>query len=156
MVFSCNPRVPFRQSVSRTLSTIKLHYIQMTSQWPVSKGFPQSTLLYLSEICNSVNHPFPSAVAGSFLSALLLQSLSCVWLFANPWFTACQASLCYLPEFAQTHVHWVSDASQSSHSLSSPSSPAFNLSQHQGLFQWVSSLHLVAKVLELQLQHQSF
>ena len=53
-----------------------------------------------------------------------------------------------LPEFNQTHVHWVSDAIQPSHSLSSPSSPAFNLSQHQGLFQWVSSSHQVAKVLE--------
>ena len=50
----------------------------------------------------------------------------------------------------------VSDAIQPSHSLSSPSPPAFNLSQHQGLFQWVSSSHEVAKVLEFQLQHQSF
>ena len=48
------------------------------------------------------------------------------------------------------------DAIQPSHPLSPPSPPAFNLSQHQGLFQWVSSLHQVAKVLELQLQHQSF
>ena len=62
----------------------------------------------------------------------------------------------YLPEFAQIHVHWVDDATQPSHPLSSPSSPAFNLCQHQGLFKWVSSLHLVAKVLEFQLQHQSF
>ena len=61
-----------------------------------------------------------------------------------------------LPESAQTYVHWVGDAIQPSHPLSSPSPPAFNLSQHQGLFQWVSSLHQVAKVLEFQLQHQSF
>ena len=61
-----------------------------------------------------------------------------------------------LPELAQTHFHQVSDAIQPSHPLSSPSPPAFNLSQHQGLFQWVSSLHQVAKVLEFQLQHQSF
>ena len=61
-----------------------------------------------------------------------------------------------LPEFTQTHVHWVADAIQPSHPLSSPSPPAFNLSQHQGLFKWVSSLHQVAKVLEFQLQHQSF
>ena len=52
-----------------------------------------------------------------------------------------------LPELAQTHVHRVSDAIQPSHPLSSPSPPAFNLSQHQGLFQWVSSLHQVAKLL---------
>ena len=61
-----------------------------------------------------------------------------------------------LPELAQTHVHWVSDAIQPSHPLSSPYPPALNLSQHQGLFQWVSSSHQVTKVLEFQLQHQSF
>ena len=61
-----------------------------------------------------------------------------------------------LPEFTQTHVHWVGDAIQPSHPLSSPSPPALNLSQNQGLFQWLNSLHEVAKVLEFQLQHQSF
>ena len=61
-----------------------------------------------------------------------------------------------LPEFTQTRVHWVSDAIQPSHPLSSPSPPALNLSQHQGLFQWVSSLYEVAKILEFQLQRQSF
>ena len=61
-----------------------------------------------------------------------------------------------LPEFTQTHVHRVSDAIQPSHPLSSASPPAFNLSQHQGLFQGVSSSHQMAKVLEFQLQHQSF
>ena len=60
-----------------------------------------------------------------------------------------------LPESTQTHVHWVSDAIQPSHPLSSPSSPAPNPSQHQGLSQWVSSPHQVAKVLEFQLQVQS-
>ena len=58
-----------------------------------------------------------------------------------------------LPELAQIHVHWVGDAIQPSHPLLSPSSPAFSLSQHQGLFQWVSSLHQVIKDLELQLHH---
>ena len=61
-----------------------------------------------------------------------------------------------LLEFTQTHVHWVSDAIQPSHPLSSPSAPASHPSKHQGLFQWVSSSHQVAKVLEFQLQHQSF
>ena len=61
-----------------------------------------------------------------------------------------------LQEFAQTPVHRVSDAIQPSHPLLSPSPPDFNLSQHQDLFQWVSSSHQVARVLELQLQHQSF
>ena len=59
-----------------------------------------------------------------------------------------------LLELAQTHVHQVSDAMQPSNPLSSPSPPVFSLSQHQGLFQWVNSLHQAAKVLELQL-HQS-
>ena len=62
----------------------------------------------------------------------------------------------FLPRFAQTHVHWVSDTIQSSHPLFPPSPPALNLSQNWGLFQWVNSSHQVAKVLELQLQQQSF
>ena len=61
----------------------------------------------------------------------------------------------HLPEFAQTHVHWVADAIQPSRPLSSPSLPAFNLSRHQGLFHWVGSSHQVARLLELQLHHQS-
>ena len=61
-----------------------------------------------------------------------------------------------LPEFTQTHVHRVGDAIQPSHPLSSPSPPSPNPSQHQGLFQSVKSSHEVAKVLEFQLQHQSF
>ena len=57
-----------------------------------------------------------------------------------------------LPELAQAHVHWVGDAIQPSHPLSSPSPPAFNLSQDQGLFKWVSSFHQVAKVLPMNIQ----
>ena len=60
----------------------------------------------------------------------------------------------YLPEFGQTHVHWVGDTIQPSQPLSPPSLPALKLAQHQSLFQWVRSLHQVAKVLEL--QHQFF
>ena len=86
-----------------------------------------------------------------------VQSLSHVWL--------CDTMNCNmpglpvhhkLPEFTQTHAHCVSDTIQPSHPLSSPSPPVPNPSQHQGLFQWVNSLHEVAKVLEFQLQHQSF
>ena len=61
-----------------------------------------------------------------------------------------------LLEFTQTHVHWVGDGIQPSHPLLSPYPHTFNLSQHQGLFKWVRSLHQVAKVSEFQLQHQSF
>ena len=70
-----------------------------------------------------------------------VQSLSRVRLFATPWTAACQASLSITnpSEFTQIHVHWVGDAIQPSHPLLSPSSPAFNLSQHQDLFKWVSS-----------------
>ena len=79
--------------------------------------------------------------------------------------TLCDLMDCSMPglpvhhqllELTQTHVHCIGDAIQPSHPLSSPSLPAFNLSQHQGLFKRVISLHQVAKVLELQLQHQSF
>jgi len=79
--------------------------------------------------------------------------------------TLCNPMDCSMPgflvhhqllELTQTHVHQVGDAIQPSHPLSPSSPPAFNLSQHQGLFQWVSSSHQVAKVLEFQLQLQSF
>ena len=77
------------------------------------------------------------------------------WLFATPWPVAPVLPVHHqLPDSTQTHVHWVGDATQPSHPLSSPS-PSFHLFQHQSLFQWVSSSRQVAKVLELQLQHQS-
>ena len=82
-----------------------------------------------------------------------VQAHSRVWFFATPWTAAHHHQL---PELTQTHVHWVSDAMQLSHPLLSLYPPTFNLSQHQSLFQWVSSSHQVAKVLEFQLQHQSF
>ena len=86
------------------------------------------------------------------------QLLNCVYLSVTPM--DCSMSgfpvLHYLSQFTQTRVHWVGDAIQPSHPLSSSSLPALNLSQHQGLFQWVGSLHQVPKVLELQLQCQSF
>ena len=87
-----------------------------------------------------------------------VQLLSCVQLFCDPMNLSIPDNPVYhqLPESTHTHVHWVSDAIQPSHPLPSPSRPALNLSQHQGLFQWVSSSHQVAKVLEFQLQHQSF
>ena len=88
------------------------------------------------------------------------QSVSSV---AQLWSTLCKPMSCstpglpvhhQFPEFTQTHFHWVADAIQPS--SAGPSPPAFSLSQHQGLFQWVSSSHQVAKVLEFQRQHQSF
>ena len=87
-----------------------------------------------------------------FIQFSSVQSLSCVQLcycmdYRMPGLPVCHQLL----EFTQTHVHWVGDAIQPSHPLSSPSPPTLNLSQHQGLFQWVNSSHEVAKVLEFQL-----
>ena len=92
-----------------------------------------------------------SVIIRLFGAFILVQSLSCVRL-CNPidCSTLGFPVLHHLPEFAQTHAHWISGAIQPSHPLSSPSPPAFSLSQHQGLLQWVSSSHQVAKVLELQ------
>ena len=91
--------------------------------------------------------PFPQSVQ---FSCLVVSD----WLFVTPWTAAHQASLSITnSQLAQTHVHQIGDTIQPSHPLSSPS-PAFSLSQHQGLFQWLSSSHQVAKILEL--QHQAF
>ena len=85
---------------------------------------------------------------------VVVQSLNHIWLFdpvdcGTPGLPVPH----HLLEFAQTHVHRIGDAIQPSHPVSSPSPPAFNLSHHQGLFQWVGFSHQVAKVSELQLQH---
>ena len=88
--------------------------------------------------------------ASLYIQVSSVQSLSSVRLFATPWITARQTSLSITnSRNTQTHAHWVSDAIQPSHPLSPPSPPAPNPSQHQGLFQWVSSSHQVAKVLQL-------
>ena len=96
----------------------------------------------------------------SEISLSSVQSLSRVWLFVTPWITAGQASLSItnsqsLPKLSITcPLSWWCHPTISSSFVPSP--PAFSLPQHQGLFQWVSSCHQVAKVLEFQLQHQSF
>ena len=88
----------------------------------------------------------------------VLFSRSVVSNSASPWIAALPGLPVHhqLLELTQTHVHQVSDAIQPPHSLSSPSLPAPNPFQHQSLFQWVYSSHEVAKILEFQLQHQSF
>ena len=99
----------------------------------------------------------PTELSGKSIVQISSVSQSCQ--------TLCDPMDCSMPgfpvqhqllELAQTHVHRVSDAIHPFHPLSSPSPPAFNLSQHQGLFQGVNYSHQVAKVLEFQLQHQSF
>ena len=90
--------------------------------------------------------------------SIVVQYFSHVWLFVTPWTAAHQASLSFTVSrnVLKLMSAWVGDAIQPSHPLSPPSPPTLNLSQHQGLFQGVSSLHQMAQVLELQLWHQSF
>ena len=112
--------------------------------------------------------PSPTLVAvrlfSMSMSLFILYSISCCCLVANSYSALCDPMNCstpgfsvlhYLPELVQTHIPWLSDATQPSYPVT-PSALALNLSQHQGLFQVVSSSHQLAKVLELQLQDQSF
>ena len=147
--------------------------------WPCNKPFsaPNSDVLVLFGLIVCWAHVFkqnqnqgPKAFAAprnnlfldGFIFSFLPVQFSSV---AQSCPTLCDLMDCSTPglpvhhqllESTQTHVHWVGDAIQLSHPLSSPSPPAFNLSQDQGVFQWVSSSHQVAKVLQFQLQHQSF
>ena len=107
-----------------------------------------STLMSRVELCIQTQKVFWLVLVESLSPVRLCSPMYC----STPGFPVFYS----LREFAQTHVHWVSDAIQPSHPLLPPSSPAFSLSQHQGLFQWVGFSYQVAKVLELQLQHQSF
>ena len=89
---------------------------------------------------------------------VLAQLLSLIWFFVTPVDCSMPGfpDLHQLLEPAQTHVYWVGNTIQLSHTLSIHCPPAFNLTQNQDLFQWISSSHQVAKVLEFQLQHQLF
>ena len=116
--------------IHQTGSSLRIPYYHLPRHWDLRPGaiLQFSTVAQSSPtLCNPVNHRTPGLDVHY-----------------------------QLPEFTQTHVHWVGDAIQPSHPLSSPSPPAFTLSQHQGHFKWVSSSHQVAKVLEFQLQNQSF
>ena len=131
---------------------MKWHLWSNNSHWAVFKALcvnPRDNywhilLLLPDEVCDHLGPQFNSVAQSG---QTLWDPMDC----SKPGFPVHP-----LLELAQTHVHWVHDAIQPSHPLSSPSPPAFNLSQHQGLFQWVSSSHQVAKVLEFQFQHQSF
>jgi len=92
----------------------------------------------------AVYSPLKSWLQRKFSS---VQSLSRVQLFVIPWTTACQASLSITNSWSLLKLMSI-ESVMPSHALSSPSPPALNLSQHQGLFQWVSSSHQVAKILE--------
>ena len=145
-----------------TISSSVVPFSSCPQSLPASESFPMSQLfawggqrwictypafywvcLYRSAFSTWVQTFSSSSVAQSRLT--LCNPMDCGFPFHHQ-----------LPEPTQTHVHHVSDGIQPSHHLLSPSPPAFNLSQHQGLIQWVGSLHQVTKVLEFQLQHQSF
>ena len=118
--------------------------------WPKIFSYPEIVLSsFLKDFCLLRDCPL-------YISSV--QSLSHVQFFAMSLGAACQVSLSITnsQSLLKLVLHWVGDAIQPSHPLSSPSPPSFNLSKHQGLFIWVSSSYQVAKVLEFQLQHQSF
>ena len=139
----------FRLSPLRTMSPVCLHdlyYIQVGSFYA---GFLES--FYHKWVQNFVErfyYIYQSVRSVAQSCPTLCDPMDC----STPGFPVHHK----FPELAQTHIHWVSDVMQPSHPLLSPSPPGFNLSQHQGLFQWVNSSHEVTEVLELQLQHQSF
>ena len=140
---------------------------------PVPHHLPEFAEVHAQCISDAVqpSHPLtpstPSALnlsqhQGLFQSVVCLHQFSSVAQSCPTLYNPMDGSTSGLPvhhqllELAQTHVHQVGDAIQPSHPLSSSSPPAFNLYQHQGLFQGVSFSHQVTKVLEFQLQHQSF
>ena len=158
-----------RDRLSKTPRTV-------ACQAPLSMGFsrqeswsglPHPPLVDLYDLgVESASLLSPDLAGGFFITNATWEVLKTVQFNSVPQLclTLCDPMNCSMPglpvhhqllEFTQTQVHWVGDAVQPSHPLLSPSPPALNLSQHQGLFIWVS-LHQVAKVLEFQLQHQSF
>ena len=147
--YACSSIIPYctESGLGHALRYQKVWHKQKLSKQLYSRAFP----------CNVLISSFVEAQSTSLRIQFSTVVQSCP--------TLCDPMDCstpglpvhhQLPEFTQTHVHWVSDTIQPSHLLSSPSPPAFNLSQHQGLFTWVISSHQVAKVLEVQLQCQSF
>ena len=125
-------------------------------RWRHLTGVPSFVLLYYPCDHPKSHHSFANSL---FVNSVQFSSVaqSCLTL-CNPMNRSTPGLPVHhqLLEFIQTHVHRVGDAIQPSHPLLSPFPPAPNPSQHQGLFQWVNSSHEVAKVLEFQLQHQSF
>ena len=122
-----SPLLVWHSCVCQLLSCVQL----FETQWPVAHQALLSMGFSRQEYWGGLSCPSP----GASDVVVVVQLLTCIWLFVTLWTAACQASLLHhLPEFAQTHVHWVGNAIRSSHSLLSPSPPAFNRSQHQGLY----------------------
>ena len=150
------------------LSTVRgspdrVSYMYKVKEWVVYYEFRERIRLGALVITKTCPHSAAREVRVTSL-VTCYRTPSSVQLSPQSCPTLCNPINCSTPgfpvhhqflELAQTHVHQVGDAIQPSHPLSSPS-PDFNLSQHQSLFQWVSFSHQVEKVLEFQLQHQSF
>jgi len=171
----------FREKVLKTIDSgllfccIILIVYQKVNYYHFQMIYSSSTCMvssYISDQPSSFQFRsfYPLFSLRDYFCILVVLSLACYSpvqfsSVAQSCLTLCDPMNCSMPglpvhhqllESTQTHVHLVGDAIQPSYPLSSPSSPALNLSQHQGLFRWVSSSHEVAKVLEFQLQHQCF
>ena len=147
----CSDPCPLSQWCQPTISSSSTLFSSCSQSYPALRSFP------MSQLFTSGGQSIGASASASVLP--MDQSVSQFSHSVVPdslWPHGLQHARPPCPSPTQTHVHWVSDAIQTSHPLSSPSPPAFNLSQHQALYKWVSSSHQVAKVLELQLQHESF
>jgi len=164
--------------VTKWLPSSRHHLLIQPEKKQGGRGDDRVFSSHASTLLSSSKNNSPKLPAHSLPRTRLPHTGSCMWVWKTVALTflaiissvqscptLCDPTDCSMPglpvhhqilEFTQTHLHWVSDAIQPPHPLSSPSPPAFNLSQHQGLFKWVSSSNQVAKVLEFQLQHQSF
>ena len=152
--------LPFTPSVDHILSELST---ETCPSWVALHGMAYS----LNELHKPLRHD-RNVVSEAVMILMTDSDILKVWfssvqLLSHVWL--CDPMDCSTPglsfhhqllEFIQTHAHWVGDAIQPSHLLSSSSPPACNVSQHQGLFKWVSSSYWVAKVLEFPLQHQSY
>ena len=139
-----DPGFQVNQNLGPFILQLQRNKFCQKSKWTWKQIVSQSSHQIRAQTCLYCSFKFSS-----------VQLLSQVQLFVTPWTPACQASLSITD--SQSLLKFLSsDVIQPSHPMSSPSPPAFNLSQHQGLFQWISSSHRVDKVLEFQLQHQSF
>ena len=147
----------FYPALSWALSQIGPPQMNETQDWSLPATFcPRHLSLYIVRL---LWHGAFSIHWGPFCFQFSsVQSPSRIWLFATPWSAAYQASLSITNSWSLLKLMSIALVMPSNYLilLSSPSPPTFNLSQHQGLFQWAGSLHPVVKVLEFQLQHQSF
>ena len=133
-------------------------YLTLSSPLPMSTIYSLCLFLHCGPVNKILQYHFSKFCIYAFSSVQFSSVAQLCLALCDPMNRSMPGLLVHhqLLEFTQNHVHQVGDAIQPSHPLSSPSPPAPNPSQHQGLFQWVNSSHEVAKVMEFQLQHQSF